>query len=216
VVAAVVAVGLAVRAPIAGLVAAVLLTGGVLAGQARLAAIEGDRGPAAGRVDARAVLLERPRPTRFGSYAVVRLASGARRGERLLARAGARTRWPVAADPGAVVVLGGRLAPPKAGRDATFDFPAHLRRRGVFAELRVDRLRATGEQRGGPAGALDAVRRRAERAIRADLPAREAVLVRGMVLGQDEAITATLRDDFRRSGLGHLLAVYQTDRTSRK
>jgi competence protein ComEC len=48
---------------------------------------------------------------------------------------------------------------------------------------------------------------RAERGVAAGLPAREAALARGIVLGQDEAIDPLLRNDFRASGLGHLLAV---------
>ena len=35
----------------------------------------------------------------------------------------------------------------------------------------------------------------------------KAALARGMVLGQDEAIDETVRDEFRASGLAHLLAV---------
>ena len=36
---------------------------------------------------------------------------------------------------------------------------------------------------------------------------REAALLRGMVLGEDEAIAPAMREDFRASGLAHLLAV---------
>ena len=41
----------------------------------------------------------------------------------------------------------------------------------------------------------------------AGLPGPEAALARGMVLGQDEAIAEGVREDFRQSGLAHLLAV---------
>ena len=51
------------------------------------------------------------------------------------------------------------------------------------------------------------MRARAERAIERGLPAPEAALLRGMVLGQDEAIDEDVRDSFRASGLAHLLAV---------
>jgi competence protein ComEC len=56
-------------------------------------------------------------------------------------------------------------------------------------------------------GAIDAMRRRAEVALSADLPGPKAALARGMVLGQDEAISESVRDEFRASGLAHLLAV---------
>ncbi len=65
-----------------------------------------------------------------------------------------------------------------------------------------------------PAGAaagsqesLDRMRERAEHAVAAGLPAREGALARGMVLGQDEEIDESTRQDWRDSGLAHLLAV---------
>ena len=39
------------------------------------------------------------------------------------------------------------------------------------------------------------------------MPAREAALARGFVLGEDEGIDAETEEDFRRAGLSHLLAV---------
>jgi competence protein ComEC len=39
------------------------------------------------------------------------------------------------------------------------------------------------------------------------LPAKEAALLRGMVLGQDERLSEAVRTDFQRSGLAHILAV---------
>ena len=91
--------------------------------------------------------------------------------------------------------------------DVSFDFAAHLRARGIAAELLLDRARATGRRRGGVAGVLDGMRARAERAVAAGLPPAEAALARGMVLGQDEEIDEATRQDWRDSGLAHLLAV---------
>ena len=51
------------------------------------------------------------------------------------------------------------------------------------------------------------MRERAEHAVAAGLPAREGALARGMVLGQDEEIDESTRQDWRDSGLAHLLAV---------
>jgi competence protein ComEC len=51
------------------------------------------------------------------------------------------------------------------------------------------------------------IRDRAEVALGASMPPREAALARGFVLGEDEAIDATTVEDFRRAGLSHLLAV---------
>lgn len=51
------------------------------------------------------------------------------------------------------------------------------------------------------------IRGRAEAALGAGMPVREAALARGFVLGQDEAIDPRTEEDFRRAGLSHLLAV---------
>ncbi len=51
------------------------------------------------------------------------------------------------------------------------------------------------------------IRERAEAGLGRGMPAREAELARGFVLGQDEGIDAATKEDFRRSGLSHLLAV---------
>ena len=101
---------------------------------------------------------------------------------------------------GAVVALSGRIAP--LGR-----YDAYQRRRGAHAALEVDRWRATGASRGGLPGALDAVRRRAEAGLGRGLAPPESALLAGMVLGQDERLSESVRTDFKRSGLAHLLAV---------
>lgn len=51
------------------------------------------------------------------------------------------------------------------------------------------------------------VRARAEAALDRGMPAREAALARGFILGEDERIDAATAESFRRSGLSHLLAV---------
>ncbi len=53
----------------------------------------------------------------------------------------------------------------------------------------------------------DEIRGRAEAGLGRGMPPREAELARGFVLGQDEGIDAATEEDFRRSGLSHLLAV---------
>jgi competence protein ComEC len=51
------------------------------------------------------------------------------------------------------------------------------------------------------------IRDRAEAGLGRGMPAREAALARGFVLGEDEEVDAATAEDFRRSGLSHLLAV---------
>ncbi|HXR61640.1 MAG TPA: ComEC/Rec2 family competence protein, partial [Solirubrobacterales bacterium] len=51
------------------------------------------------------------------------------------------------------------------------------------------------------------IRERASAGLGRGMPPREAELARGFVLGEDEDIDAATKEDFRRSGLSHLLAV---------
>ncbi|MFL5873731.1 MAG: ComEC/Rec2 family competence protein [Solirubrobacterales bacterium] len=51
------------------------------------------------------------------------------------------------------------------------------------------------------------IRERASEGLGRGVPAREAALARGFVLGEDEEIDASTAEDFRRAGLSHLLAV---------
>ncbi|HYC80210.1 MAG TPA: ComEC/Rec2 family competence protein, partial [Solirubrobacterales bacterium] len=53
----------------------------------------------------------------------------------------------------------------------------------------------------------DEIRARAEAGLGEGMPAREAALARGFVLGQDEGVDAETEEDFTRAGLSHLLAV---------
>lgn len=78
---------------------------------------------------------------------------------------------------------------------------------GAHSVVAADSVRPGGWERGGLRGALDDVRRRARDALGrgADEPA--AALLRGFVLGEDDRIAEPVRDDFRRSGLAHVLAV---------
>ncbi|MGH2802093.1 MAG: ComEC/Rec2 family competence protein, partial [Thermoleophilaceae bacterium] len=208
----------ALRAPLIGALAAASVLAGAAGGELRLRAID----EPAGRIrDGEAVhlvahLLTSPRPNAFGASAEVRVARGRLEGARLLLRA---PRWePLSRSlrVGHELRVAGRLeAIPKeaggeeegAAENGAFDFDAYLRGRGVAAELLLERASPTGRRRGGPAGTLDRMRERAERGVVSGMSAEEGALLRGMVLGQDEAISASAREDFRDSGLAHVLAV---------
>ncbi len=172
---------------------AALLAGAALA-DARLAAL--DRSALVlGDVSTPATLLEHPRVRAFGA----RVAAARVAGERVLVRSPARVRWPAAASPGAVLTIRGRLAPLPSRE-------AHERVRGAHALLLASAIGATGERRGGLLGALDGVRARSERALTGGVPREQGGLARGMVLGQDFALGEDLRDEFRATGLAHLVA----------
>jgi competence protein ComEC len=207
--------GAALRAAALGALCGALLLAALVAGEARLAAIDAPATKIRNgeRVRLRAGLLTPPRPSAFGATAEARATSGALRGARLLVRSATWSPFPKGIEVGAEMVVAGRLralaAPGAGGQSAggSFDFAAYLRRRGIAGELFLDDARATGTRRGGVLGLLDRMRGRAERAVAAGMPRDDADLVRGMVLGQDEHISEAVREDFRASGLAHLLAV---------
>jgi competence protein ComEC len=195
-------VALAIAGPrLAGVLAVAAVLAGAAGADARLAALDG--GPLRaldGRaLTASAVLLEpvRERPTgaRAGR---IRLLGGPADGAIAAARVPAGTGWP-RAEVGEILVISGRVVPLSPAE-------AYQRPRGARMALEVDGARPTGRRRAGVAGALDGVRRRAERALETGAPPAQAAVLRGMVLGQDEAIGAPVREEFRRSGLAHLLA----------
>jgi len=184
--------------PALGALAAAALLAGALGAHARLAALDRtELGALLGRtVQARVVVLEQPRPLRYGASALARLQGGL--GERVLLRIGAAVRWPAVAT-GAIVRVRGRLR-----RLGPFESYAALR--GAHAALSLDAAAATGASRGGPWRIVDLARGRAEAALRRGLPPAPAALLRGMVLGQDEALDPRMREAFRVAGLSHLLA----------
>ncbi len=95
--------------------------------------------------------------------------------------------------------------PARAGPGDDFDYAAFLRSRGIGRELQLESVSPIG-RRGGLSGLVDTVRSRAENGIAAGLGPERAALARGMVLGEDGDVSDATRDDFRRSGLAHVLA----------
>lgn len=104
------------------------------------------------------------------------------------------------------VEASGEIALPGAGAQDP-GYAGYLRRAGVHVVLHADRLRLTGRRRAGLVGVLDAIRRRAEDGVSAGLGEPHGALARGMVLGADEDIPDAMTEDFKRSGLAHVLAV---------
>ena len=202
------ALGLA-RAGTVAAFAGLLVLVGAAAGQVRLHSIDAPARRVADdtRFQGRAYLTARPRPSPFGSSAEVEVAGGGLAGAKLLARASRWLRWPGGGAPGTAVLLRGTLRRPRPPKHGGFDEVAFMRRRGLAGELVLDGITSGGPPRGGFAGAVDGMRVHAESAVAAGLHREEARLLRGMVLGEDEQIQERVRDDFRASGLAHLLAV---------
>jgi competence protein ComEC len=179
-------------------VAAAVMAGAGVA-DVRLEALEGGPLPHmhGQPVEARAVLLEpvRERP-RGPAVARARLPG--------LGVAVLRVRAP--AHPGGWPGVG-EIVEVSGTVSALGRYDEYQRRRGASAAVDVRSLHRTGERRGGLLGVVDGARRRAEAGLTRRLAAPEAALLRGMVLGQDEQLAEDVRDDFKRSGLAHILAV---------
>ncbi len=188
---------LAGRPPLALFVATAALVG-ALGAQARLHALDRTRLPPhfGTTVTARVALLEQPRPVRFGHTALARLQAG--EGERVMLRIGQDVPWPPAPT-GALVDVRGRLR-------ALGPFEQHYARRGAHAAISLDAAAATPLRRGGAMGGIDRIRGRAERALSSGLALPQAALLRGMTLGQDEALDERTREEFRVASLAHVLA----------
>lgn len=92
--------------------------------------------------------------------------------------------------------------PPSRG----FDERDWLARQGVHVVLRASSWRETG-RRGGVAGLGDRLRDRVELAVSRGTDGLRRAIVLGVVLGEDEGLPRAVQDDFRASGLYHLLAV---------
>ena len=96
--------------------------------------------------------------------------------------------------------------PREGDGERSFDEAAYLARNGIQVVLEAPWFEVTGS-RGGIAGASDRVRRFLAAGMGEGMGDEQRALVRGVVLGEDEALDDQLLERFRDSGLFHLLAV---------
>src|SRR6478735_28518 len=185
----------AARAVWLALLSLVSVAAGLAEGVVRLGAIDGGafHGPIGRPTTARGFVTAVPRRSRGEVRARIQTAHG---------RLGVEASEPVPDLPiGRQVEATGTLREPEPWE------AGYLARYGIRQVLVADRLQLTGRRRGGPAGVTDRTRDRAELALGSGTPEAEAELLRGFVLGEDDRIDAATVDDFKRSGLAHLLAV---------
>ena len=89
-----------------------------------------------------------------------------------------------------------------------FDYGRFLRRRGEHVALEADfgDLSVVG-RRGGLQGGIDRLRQACREHLTAGVSSPVRDVLQGMVLGDDEGVPASVVEDFRRSGLLHIMAV---------
>ena len=179
----------------AALVALAAAVAGLSLGAMRLAAIDGGAlaGPVGRAATARGFVTAVPHRSDGDVTVRIQTADG---------RLALSAHEPVEDLPiGAEVVATGTLAaPPPWEAD-------YLARYGIRELLRARSIELTGSRRGGLSGVVDGIRARADSALERGTPDSEAALLRGFLLGEDDRIDPATVEDFKRSGLAHLLAV---------
>ncbi len=105
------------------------------------------------------------------------------------------------------IVVNGRLRMPSDRLGDGFNWRQYLRRHGISVEVVAERIERGPGRRGGIRRGVDDIKARSERALGVGIDNRFSSLSRGMVLGADEGIDRDTIEEFRRSGLAHLLAV---------
>ena len=192
------------RAPL-GAAACALVLAGWWWGSERLRTL--DRSALAPRIGTaeRAIveLEEPPRPGRFET----RVRALVVRWGRLRPREPVLLELPPGRAPpqGARLSVLGVLRAPR-GPAHGFDERAWLRRHGVHVVLRADAWRRVGG-RGGLGGVADVLHAWLARDGAPGLHGERAAVIAGVVLGEDQGLSDSLKQRFRASGLYHLLAV---------
>jgi len=204
---------------IAALLALIFGVAGLAVAEARLTHLSESRlGALTGRtVDLQAVLTALPavKDAEVTLAVAVESADGARVSEPAHLRLRLEDGQSFTADPtgslteGALIAVDSVLVQPlPAAKPGTFDYGRYLRRRGEHALLQgyFADLRVTGH-RGGLAGLVDRLRLASRAHLSAGVHPPLSEVLKGMVLGDDQAVDQQSVSDFRRSGLLHILAV---------
>lgn len=100
------------------------------------------------------------------------------------------------------VRVDGDLTSPEPGEDG-FDYERYLSTKGVSAVMYAGNVQRVDDELGW----IGQVHRRTDVALGYGLRPREASIVRGMVLGDRSRMPEELEEDFRRSGITHILAI---------
>lgn len=102
--------------------------------------------------------------------------------------------------------LQGELHPP--ADHPVYDIRERLAREGVFSEMDWTELEVLGHDGGSPFyRAIYAIKDRARAVILSQLPEPHAALLTGILLGDDSGIPTALAEQFRITGMTHIIAI---------
>jgi competence protein ComEC len=107
---------------------------------------------------------------------------------------------------GAVLETIAEVRLPRGPEGDGFDESSYLRRQGIHVVLSAHDYRIVG-RRGGIGGVSDSLRAFVTRGLAPGVGSERRAVIAGIILGEDEGIAPGLRENFRASGLYHLLAV---------
>jgi competence protein ComEC len=109
--------------------------------------------------------------------------------------------------PGQTLAVTGRAAPPMPPTNpGQFDYPAYLRSQGLCGVIKADSvilLRAPPL----PSRVIAASHDLLEEGLRRTIPPENLPLLTAMLLGETESLDPSVTDDFRASGMLHILAI---------
>lgn len=114
-------------------------------------------------------------------------------------------RFPIIAY-GTQVQLTGKLVTP--GGDATFDYKSYLARQDIHSQMDWPQLAILAENQGSLLyHAIYSFKARTQLTIRQLLPDPQAALLTGILLGNDQGLSAELAQQFRTTGMTHIIAI---------
>ena len=104
--------------------------------------------------------------------------------------------------------LYGRLETPPAGNGNEFNYRAYLQRQNIYSLMNRPYTTILAEGGGNPLyHAILAVKQRAQNSIDTLLPSPQSDLLAGILLGNDNGIPPGLANDFRATGMTHIIAI---------
>ncbi len=187
------------------LLAAALASAGLWWASARLDALDRSvLASAAGETEHAIVVVTGP--ARRGAFEQRLPARVVRFGDRAV-RESALLELPLGRSPpqGAILAVTTTVELPR-GPERGFDERNWLRRQGMHVVLKGGNWRIVG-RRGGVSGVADGIHGWLARRLAPGAHGERHAVIAGIVLGEDEGLSEELRDEFRASGLYHLLAV---------